>query len=94
MKEVHLIRDYYCVTDNMSVNLARKRVIQSGKNKGQESFDIIGYYPNFEMVLKRLAEELQKERLPEAKDALEALRIVKESNREVKDLIARAVGLE
>lgn len=92
MKEIHLIGDYYCVTDSMGVNLARKRITQSGKSKGEVSYDVIGYYPNFEMVLKRLAEELQKDRLPEAKGIEEAVRIVRESNEEVKQLIDRAVG--
>lgn len=44
------------------------------------------------MVLKRLAEELQKDRLPEAKGIEEAVRIVRESNEEVKAVIGRAVG--
>lgn len=92
MKEIHLIGDYYCVTDSMGVNLAKKRVTQSGKGKGEVNYDVIGYYPNFEMVLKRLSEELQKERLPEAKNIEEAVRIVRESNEEVKNLIDRAVG--
>lgn len=92
MKEIHLIGDYYCVTDSMGVNLAKKRITQSGKGKGEVNYDVIGYYPNFEMVLKRLAEELQKDRLPEAKDITEAVRIVKESNEEVKQLIGKAVG--
>lgn len=92
MKEIHLIGDYYCVTDSMSVNLAKKRITQSGKGKGEVNYDVIGYYPNFEMVLKRLAEELQRDRLPEAKDISEAVRIVRESNEEVKRLIDRAVG--
>lgn len=92
MKEIHLIGDYYCVTDSMGVNLAKKRVTQSGKGKGEVNYDVIGYYPNFEMVLKRLAEELQKDRIPEAKDITEAVRIVKESNEEVKALIDKAVG--
>lgn len=94
MKEIHLIGDYYCVTDSMGVNLAKKRVTQSGKGKGEVNYDVIGYYPNFEMVLKRLAEELQKERLPEAKNIEEAVRIVRESNEEVKQLIDRAVGMQ
>lgn len=94
MKEIHLIGDYYCVTDSMGVNLAKKRVTQSGKGKGEVNYDVIGYYPNFEMVLKRLAEELQRERLPEAKGIEEAVRIVRESNEEVKQLIDRAVGYE
>ena len=94
MKEIHLIGDYYCVTDSMSVNLAKKRVAQSGKRKGEASYDVIGYYPNFEMVLKRLAEELQKDRLQEAKDIEGAVRIVRESNEEVKQLIDKAVGYE
>ncbi len=94
MKEIHLIGDYYCVTDSMSVNLAKKRVAKSGKSKGEVSYDVIGYYPNFEMVLKGLAEELQKDRLPEAKDITEAVRIVRESNEEVKRLIDKAVGYE
>lgn len=94
MKEIHLMGDYYCVTDSMSVNLAKKRVTQSGKGKGEVNYDVIGYYPNFEMVLKRLAEELQKDRLPEAKDITEAVRIVRESNEEVKQLIDMAVGYE
>ena len=92
MKEIHLIGDYYCVTDSMSVNLAKKRITQSGKGKGEVNYDVIGYYPNFEMVLKRLAEELQKDRLPEAKDIEEAVRIVRKSNEEVKQLIGKAVG--
>lgn len=92
MKEIHLIGDYYCVTDSMNVNLAKKRITQSGKGKGEVNYDVIGYYPNFEMVLKRLAEELQKDRLPEAKDIEEAVRIVRESNEEVKQLIGKAVG--
>lgn len=92
MKEIHLIGDYYCVTDSMGVNLAKKRVTQSGKGKGEVNYDVIGYYPNFEMVLKRLAEELQKDRLPEARDITEAVRIVRESNEEVKQLIDIAVG--
>ena len=92
MKEIHLIGDYYCVTDSMGVNLAKKRVTQSGKGKGEVNYDVIGYYPNFEMVLKRLAEELQKDRLPEAKGIEEAGRIVRESNEEVKQLIDKAVG--
>lgn len=92
MKEIHLIGDYYCVTDSMGVNLARKRITQSGKGKGEVNYDVIGYYPNFEMVLKRLAEELQKDRLPEAEGIEEAVRIVKESNEEVKALIDKAVG--
>lgn len=92
MKEIHLIGDYYCVTDSMNVNLAKKRITQSGKGKGEVNYDVIGYYPNFEMVLKRLAEELQKDRLPEAKDITEAVRIVRESNEEVKRLIDKAVG--
>ena len=94
MKEIHLIGDYYCVTDSMSVNLAKKRITQSGKGKGEVNYDVIGYYPNFEMVLKRLAEELQKDRLPEAKDIEEAVSIVRESNDEVKALIDRAIGYE
>lgn len=94
MKEIHLIGDYYCITDSMSVNLAKKRVAKSGKSKGEVNYDVIGYYPNFEMVLKRLAEELQKERLPEAKDITEAVRIVRESNEEVKRLINEAAGME
>lgn len=92
MKGIHLIGDYYCVTDSMGVNLAKKRITQSGKGKGEVNYDVIGYYPNFEMVLKRLAEELQNERLPEAKGIEEAVRIVRESNEEVKRLIDRAVG--
>lgn len=92
MKEIHLIGDYYCVTDSMSVNLAKKRITQSGKGKGEVNYDVMGYYPNFEMVLKRLVEELQKDRLPEAKDITEAVRIVRESNEEVKRLISKAVG--
>lgn len=92
MKEIHLMGDYYCVTDSMSVNLAKKRITQSGKGKGEVNYDVIGYYPNFEMVLKRLAEELQKDSLPEAKDIAEAVRIVRESNEEVKQLIDKAVG--
>ena len=92
MKEIHLIGDYYCVTDSMGVNLAKKRVTQSGKGKGEVNYDVIGYYPNFEMVLKRMAEELQKDRLPEAKNIEEAVRIVRESNEEAKRLIDRAVG--
>lgn len=94
MKEIHLIGDYYCVTDSMSVNLAKKRITQSGKGKGEVNYDVIGYYPNFEMVLKRLAEELQKDRLQEAKDITEAVRIVRESNDEVKQLIDWTVGYE
>ena len=94
MKEIHLIGDYYCVTDSMGVNLAKKRITQSGKGKGEVNYDVIGYYPNFEMVLKRLAEELQKDRLPEAKNIEEAVRIVRESNEEVKRLIDRAVGYQ
>lgn len=94
MKEIQLIGDYYCVTDSMGVNLAKKRVTQSGKGKGEVNYDVIGYYPNFEMVLKRLAEELQKDRLQEAKDISEAVRIVRESNEEVKQLIDRAIGYE
>ena len=94
MKEIHLINDYYCVTDSMGVNLAKKRVTQSGKGKGEVNYDVIGYYPNFEMVLKRLAEELQKDRLPEAKDIEEAVRIVKETNEEVKRIVTEAVGWE
>lgn len=94
MKEIHLIGDYYCVTDSMSVNLAKKRVTQSGKGKGEVNYDVIGYYPNFEMVLKRLAEELQKERLPEAEGIEEAVRIVRESNEEVRQLIDKAIGYE
>ena len=92
MKEIHLIGDYYCVTDSMSVNLAKKRITQSGKGKGEVNYDVIGYYPNFEMVLKRLAEELQKDRLQEAKDIAEAARIVRESNDEVKQLIDWTIG--
>lgn len=92
MKEIHLIGDYYCVTDSMGVNLAKKRITQSGKGKGEVNYDVIGYYPNFEMVLKRLAEELQKDRLPEAKDISEAVRIVRESNEEVKQLIDWTIG--
>lgn len=92
MKEIHLMGDYYCVTDSMGVNLAKKRITQSGKGKGEVNYDVIGYYPNFEMVLKRLAEELQKDRLPEAKGIEEAVRIVRKSNEEVKALIDRAVG--
>lgn len=92
MKEIHLIGDYYCVTDSMGVNLAKKRITQSGKGKGEVNYDVIGYYPNFEMVLKRLAEELQKDRLPEANGIEEAVRIVRESNEEVKQLIEKAVG--
>ena len=87
MKEIHLIGDYYCVTDSMGVNLAKKRITQSGKGKGEVNYDVIGYYPNFEMVLKRLAEELQKDRLPEAKNIEEAVRIVRKSNEKVKRLI-------
>lgn len=94
MKEIHLIGDYYCVTDSMGVNLAKKRVTQSGKGKGEVNYDVIGYYPNFEMVLKRLAEELQKDRLSEARDIAEAVRIVRESNDEVKQMIDWAVGYE
>ena len=94
MKDIHLIGDYYCVTDSMGVNLAKKRITQSGKGKGEVNYDVIGYYPNFEMVLKRLAEELQKDRLPEAKNIEEAVRIVRESNEEVKRLIDRAVGYQ
>lgn len=37
MKEIHLIGDYYCVTDSMGVNLAKKRVAQSWKSKGEVS---------------------------------------------------------
>jgi len=92
MKEIQLIGDYYCVTDSMGVNLAKKRMTQSGKGKGEVNYDVIGYYPNFEMVLKRLAEELQKDRLPEAKDIGEAVRTVRESNEEVEKLIQGAVG--
>ena len=92
MKEIHLIGDYYCVTDSMGVNLAKKRITQSGKGKGEVNYDVIGYYPNFEMVLKRLAEELQKDRLQEAKDIAEAARIVRESNDEVKQLIDWTIG--
>lgn len=92
MKEIHLIGDYYCVTDSMNVNLAKRRVAQSGKSKGEVSYDVIGYYPNFEMVLERLAEELQKDRLPEAKGIEEAVRIVRESNDEVKQLIDWTIG--
>ena len=87
MKEIHLIGDYYCVTDSMGVNLAKKRITQSGTGKGEVNYDVIGYYPNFEMVLKRLAEELQKDRLPEAKNIEEAVRIVRKSNEKVKRLI-------
>ena len=92
MKEIHLTGDYYCVTDSMSVNLAKKRITQSGKGKGEVNYDVIGYYPNFEMVLKRLAEELQKDRLPEAKGIEEAIRIVKATNDEVKKIVSEAVG--
>ena len=92
MKEIHLIGDYYCVTDSMGVNLAKKRVTQSGKGKGEVNYDVIGYYPNFEMVLKRLAEELQKDRIPEEKDIEEAIQIVMKSHEEVEQLIKGAVG--
>ena len=94
MKEIHLMGDYYCVTDSMGVNLAKKRITQSGKGKGEVNYDVIGYYPNFEMVLKRLAEELQKDRLPEAKDITEAVRIIRESIEEFNRLIDKAVGYE
>lgn len=93
MKEIHLIGDYYCVTDSMGVNLAKKRVTQSGKGKGEVNYDVIGYYPNFEMVLHRLAEELSRERLVEEANGLkDAVRIVHDTNEEVKTLITEAVG--
>ena len=92
MKQIHLIGDYFMTVDSMSCNLTKRKIGQKGKNAGKEIFSIIGFYPNAEMVLRRLAEELQKDRLPEAKDIQDVLRIVKQSNDEVKDIIKKVVG--
>ena len=94
MKEIHLIGDYYCTVDSMNVNLAKRVVTKTGKTAGEERLKVIGYYPNFEKVLRRLAEELQKDRLEEAKELKDAVRIVKETNDEVKALINEVTGWE
>ena len=93
MRQIHLIGDYYMTVDSMSCNLTKRKIGQKGKNAGKESFSIIGYYPNAEMVLRRLAEELQKDRLEEANDIQDVIRIIKQSNDDVKGIIKKVGGL-
>ena len=90
--QVHLIGDYFYTVDSMGVNLTKKSVRRSGKKAGQTVFLTIGYYRNLEQVLHRLSEELQKERIAHASGLDDAVRIVKMSNEEVKQLIKEAVG--
>lgn len=65
---IHLIGDYYCVKGDASLNLVQRKVVQEGKTKGEERLEVIGYLPNFEKVLRLLAETLQYDRLEEAKE--------------------------
>lgn len=91
---IHLIDDYYCVKGDASLNLVQRKVVQEGKNKGKERLEVIGYLPNFEKVLRLLGEMLQYDRLEGAKELKDAVRIVKQSNEEVKQLIDKTVGYE
>lgn len=88
----HIIGDYYFSADTMSVNLAKRTISKKGKAVGEERYSIIGYYPNLEMCLRRLVEEMQKDGLSTATDLADALRIVRQSNEDVKQAILTVVG--
>ena len=42
----HLINDYYLDLDKLNYILVERTIKQSGKNKGKEDFNTIGYFSN------------------------------------------------
>ena len=54
--EDKLIEPYFIKSDGESFDLYEKKVIQSGKNEGQVTETVRGYYISLEGVLKRIVQ--------------------------------------
>ena len=59
--KVHLSEDYILTADACNFILSKKRIAQSGKKKGEETLDTIGYYPLISQALTSFVNENMRE---------------------------------
>ena len=89
---IRLNEDYGIDVTDTSYNLVRFRISAGEKTKGQETYTPFAYFTSLEGALNCFRREILKDRLKSRSMGItEAISEVLESNREVEEMIKKAV---
>lgn len=87
-----LNEDYAINVTDTSYDLVKTKVVESGKNKGEISKYPIGYFASLSGALRAFGREMVKNNLKSGSMSLtEALKTISETNKEVTQIIDKAV---
>lgn len=85
---VQVYKDYYIDADPLQYTLERRKVTETGDNKGKEYFIVIGYYTRLDYLFNRLLEQVGRDAIMDenTKTLKDVLMLMKETTDYIKSI--------